>query len=242
MSYEKKFLLKLFKSGSWININNTNFLDQLTELANDSFGKDTFEGYMASLLIYHQLCEEMVLVLLDESYFYIQCSLYPVKFEKEINRKKMMFGQCLGLLADTIDFPGKRNIICKFESFNIKRNKIAHELTKFNSTDEIKDQVIDIKDEYLKIWNSFCESHEWFINEFRSFQGNNKWDTILVQYEKDIIKIKEELNQQEENSKLLKELKEKEQLVYILDENYRRVIRSWDQLKKVVALHGQPSN
>ena len=44
-------------------------LDELNELADKAFEKKTIEGYLASVLIYHQLTEEFIRILIESSTF-----------------------------------------------------------------------------------------------------------------------------------------------------------------------------
>ncbi len=66
----------------------SDFLKELNELADASFAKGTVEGYLAALLIYHQLCEEFLRVLVKTSHFYVQCALFPQQIEDKKLRKR----------------------------------------------------------------------------------------------------------------------------------------------------------
>ena len=58
MEYEQSILKKLKEhTGDWIEFDRPDFLDDLNNLADEFLNKDTIEGYLAALLIYHQLSE-----------------------------------------------------------------------------------------------------------------------------------------------------------------------------------------
>lgn len=63
MAYKDDILIKLEDSNKWPGFERPEFLDELNELADSSFEKKTIEGYLASVLIYHQLTEELIRIL-----------------------------------------------------------------------------------------------------------------------------------------------------------------------------------
>lgn len=78
-------------------------------LADDVLSKDTKEGYLVALLIYHQVCKEMIRLLLDDAHFFIQLSIFPG--EMTFPKKSIaMFGQILDELKSTASFDGKDNL------------------------------------------------------------------------------------------------------------------------------------
>jgi hypothetical protein len=56
MEYEQSILRRLKEhTVDWCAFDRPEFLDDLNELADECFNKNTVEGYLAALLIYHQL-------------------------------------------------------------------------------------------------------------------------------------------------------------------------------------------
>jgi hypothetical protein len=64
MNYKIELISTIRDSDTWPSFERPDFLDELDEIANQAFSKNTIEGYLASLLIYHQLSEEMIRLLL----------------------------------------------------------------------------------------------------------------------------------------------------------------------------------
>jgi hypothetical protein len=80
MSYERELIITVRDSDKWPSFERGDFLDELDTIANEALSKNTVEGYPASLLIFHQLREEMVRLLLKDAQFFIQLSVFPAKF------------------------------------------------------------------------------------------------------------------------------------------------------------------
>lgn len=79
MTYQEEFLSKITDDKKWPQFNNPNFLRELQLFADGLFvkdNKDNTEGYLAALLIYHQLCEEIVKKLIEcSNFFYTMCDI-----------------------------------------------------------------------------------------------------------------------------------------------------------------------
>ena len=112
MAYQDDLIHLIKDSNKWPSFDRPDFLIELNVLADDALSKNTIEGYLAALLIYHQLCEEMVRLLLDDAHFFIQLSVFPseITFPK---KNKAMFGQILDELKSTVSFEGKDDFIKK---------------------------------------------------------------------------------------------------------------------------------
>ncbi len=118
------FREQINNSDYWPGFENPDHLDDLNEIADDAFKKNSIEGYLAALLIYHQLCEEMAKLLIEDSKFFIKASIYPAEIQFTKNNKTM-FGRTIEQLKETIDFQEKDLFIKKCENFNQIRNSLA---------------------------------------------------------------------------------------------------------------------
>lgn len=94
MTYTEDILVKLEDSNKWPGFKNPKFLEELNVLADSAFKKKTLEGYLASVLIYHQLTEELIRILIESSTFYIQLCVFPQEFQNR-KLKNKMFGQLI---------------------------------------------------------------------------------------------------------------------------------------------------
>lgn len=98
MTYQEKLCLRIGNIEKWPKFERLDFLTDLNEIADKMNLKGTDEGYLASLLIYHQLCEEMIKKLIECSDFFMQCAIFPKEIQTTNLAKKNMFGQLLSSL------------------------------------------------------------------------------------------------------------------------------------------------
>lgn len=163
------FIDQIFDSENWPGFDSPEHLNDLNQLADESFEKHTIEGYLAALFIYHQLCEEMAKLLIEDSRFFIKASIYPAEIEFSSDNK-IMFGRTIGQLKEAIDFDKKELFIQKCHSFNQVRNSLAHGLTKQTSIDDVKIKLEKIKEIFDGIFELFDSAHDWFRLCFKDFR------------------------------------------------------------------------
>jgi hypothetical protein len=169
MSYKDDLLASVNNAENWPAFEKPSFLDELDDIADVAFAKNTIEGYLASLLIYHQLCDEMVRLLLKDAQFFIQLSIFPA----EINfpeKKRLMFGQLIDELKSTMSFNGKDEFIEKCLKLNKSRVDIVHGLTKYQALSEIEKQASAVQKLYYEIFELFDDIHDWFRLCFKDFK------------------------------------------------------------------------
>ena len=179
MNYAKDLIMTIQDSDRWSYFERPDFLVELDEVANKAFSKDSIEGYLASLLIYHQLCEEMVRLLLRDAQFFIQLSVFPAEILFP-EKSKPMFGQLIGELKATISFEGKDEFITKCTELNEHRIDIVHRLTKRSSLVDLKAQISQVKKLYDEIYELFDDIHDWFRACFKDFKKD-----IFIDYSVD---------------------------------------------------------
>lgn len=160
---------KILDRNNWPDFENPDHLDELAQIADTAFDKETVEGYLAALLIYHQLCDEMSKLLLECSHFFIQLSTHPTDVKFKI-KKDVMSGRLLTDLEHTLEFDGKYEFIRKNRELNSLRNKIVHGLTKHTSLNELKNKLENIQELYGIIFALFVQSHDWFNLCFKDFK------------------------------------------------------------------------
>jgi len=149
-------------------------------LADDALGKNTIECYLTALLIYHQICEEMIRLLLDDAHFFIQLSIFPseITFPK---KNKAMFGQILDELKSTVSFDGKDDFIKKCGEINTLRIEIVHKLTGQSTLESIKSQLEKIRILFNEIYQLFDAAHDTWRVTFKDFRKDIDWDEYLTE-------------------------------------------------------------
>jgi hypothetical protein len=158
------------------------FLDELDEVANEALLKNSVEGYLASLLIFHQLCEEMAKLLLQDAQFFVQLAVFPAEISFP-EKKRLMFGQLINELKSTISFDGKNEFIEKCMELNKHRIDIVHHLTKRSSLADLKIQLLKVKELYDEIYKLFEDAHDWFRLCFKDFRKDVFTDYSLDEFQ-----------------------------------------------------------
>ena len=145
MDYLEEIVDRIKNSDKWPEFERPDFLEELNELADVAVSKRTIEGYLAAVLIYQQLTEEMIRLLLKDHQFYIQLSVFPaeMKFPK---KRKEMFGRIIEDLKNTVTIDdSKFEIISLANGLNQIRIELVHGITKVPDLNQIEDKVIDAK-------------------------------------------------------------------------------------------------
>src|SRR5262245_10842411 len=88
------------------------FLLRLENIARRAMAKRTIEGTLAAIVIYHQLVEEMLRLLVRDCEVYLQLAAFPAELRFPV-RRKQMFGQIQQSLKDSMEFPLKSRILMR---------------------------------------------------------------------------------------------------------------------------------
>lgn len=169
MTYEKNIRQRINSAELWPNFESPNFLDTLDELAEESLEKNTVEGALASVLIYHQLSDEMLRLLLQCAQFFIQLSLYPAEMTFP-ERKRKMFGQLIDEVKNTMSFANKVEILELATLLNKHRIDLVHKLASRQTLDDIISQAIEVKEIYEQLHTKFEDAHDAFNLAFKDFR------------------------------------------------------------------------
>lgn len=172
--YCREIAERIINRARWPNFDRPNFLSELNGIADDSFLHDTIEGYLGALLIYHQLAEEMLKLLLDDAQFLIQLRLYPtpIRFQQ---RRRQTFGNLLDGLESTLDFELKSEIIEYARGLNDRRIRLVHGLTRESSAENIAEDVRWIKSSFNLLLEHFLRAHHSFLQQFEAEQSRRNW-------------------------------------------------------------------
>jgi hypothetical protein len=144
MNYQNEVLGKLEKSNCWPYFQKPETIQELHDLAGHIYSKETMEGYLASMLIYHQLIEEMTKILIECSTFFVQLSVFPSEFKaRSLDRK--MFGQLIEELNQGVVNNETLAYIKKCKDFNKTRIDMVHKLTLKTSLSIASQEIKGIK-------------------------------------------------------------------------------------------------
>ncbi len=109
-TYLPRILEKIQHRDQWPDFERHEFLTDLKEIADDSFSQNTTAGSLSALLIYHQLLQEMIILLILDAEFYLQLTVFPEQIDIPI-KKKAMFGELVSELERTVNFGQKAEFI-----------------------------------------------------------------------------------------------------------------------------------
>jgi hypothetical protein len=158
----RRDLLDLIRADTkWPYFDRPDFLNELNTLADDCFSKGTVEGYLASLLIYHQLCEELLKVLIRTSHFYLQCTVFPMQIEDK-KLEKVTFGQLITEYEKCVQSKGSKDLINKCNQLNRIRINMVHRITLKTSLSAISQQTQLTKSLFEDIWGLFDSIYDGF--------------------------------------------------------------------------------
>ena len=178
MNYKTDLIKKISNSTNWPDFERANFLDELDEICNQAFDKGTIEGYLASLLIYQQLSEEIIKQLLKDAQFFIQLSVFPAEIQF-LEKQRLTFGQVIDEFKTTISFQNKNEIISACQELNKHRIEFVHGLTKRTSLKDIGQQVSKVRDLYIEIYKLSTQAHDNFRLSFKDFKKDIDWNDYL---------------------------------------------------------------
>lgn len=171
MTYTEDILVKLEDSNKWPGFKNPKFLEELNVLADSAFKKKTLEGYLASVLIYHQLTEELIRILIESSTFYIQLCVFPQEFQNR-KLKNKMFGQLILELNQLILDKDIHLLVEKVNNLNLLRIEIVHKLTTSETIKKIRKQCEKVQFIFNEIWKIFTVIYDRYRVTFKDFKKN----------------------------------------------------------------------
>lgn len=175
MTYQGELFHRITHIEKWPEFERLNFLTDLNVIADKAYAKKTIEGYLAALLIYHQLCEEMIKKLIECSNFFIQCAIFPNEI-KTIELKNKMFGQLLNELEKGAVNKKIKTFIEKCKNLNALRIKMVHKITLKSSIEDISKQSIGSKKYFDEILDLFSEIHNEYEAIFHDYcKNSNGW-------------------------------------------------------------------
>ena len=167
--YQREFLTKLRGSDAWPALQRGDFLQTLNDFADRAVATHTTEGYLAAFLVYQQLVEEMVKVLVDCSTFLIQCSVFPLEYRgPKVSRK--MFGQLLVELEVGVTDEHTTRLLSKCRTLNDLRIRMVHKITLKESLTDIKRRASQAKRLFDEIFTLYDQIYDDFLLAFKDYK------------------------------------------------------------------------
>jgi len=170
MSYHSD-LLKRIERTDWPEFQRNGFLYELHELANEMHSQKSVAGYLASFLIYQQLCEEIVRLLIGCSDLFLQCQVFPQEFKpKKLDSKT--FGQLIVELENGVCDKQTYDLIKKCKELNALRIRMVHRITLKTSVRDIERQAKSAKRIYDQIYKLFDKVRDQYNVTFGKYDAD----------------------------------------------------------------------
>ncbi len=166
--YERQLRSRLDDADQWPAFSSGTFLDRLEKIASRAMMNGTTEGCVAAILIYHQLVEEMLRLLIRDAQFLIQLAVFPSHIALH-EKRKQVFGQLQQELRDLVDFGGKSRFLVKIDQINSIRIGIVHKLTQRGSLGELTRETRRANRLYDNAFGIFDQAHDDFRVTFHSY-------------------------------------------------------------------------
>jgi hypothetical protein len=179
-------LERLLDDSQWPTYRNSGQHSRLSELAQEAYDRNTFDGYLSFVLMTSQACEDFARILLKNAQFTLQICLAIQGFGWHFPKKqtgdsldKFMFGQLLDMLDHSVDFDQKKEFIDACKELSAVRNHLVHELDKGISLPDIKKLAEKCETLRGQIIDEFNGADEHFGYFFLEIVRDSAWNTLL---------------------------------------------------------------
>jgi len=178
MSYLRTLIDRIRDRDQWPDFDRPYFLDELNSIADEAYESRSIHGYLAALLVYHQLTEEMLRLLLQYSEFFVQLELAPTEIHFPIP-EKAMFGRLIEAAKSAIEFEHKAELLALAQSINRGRIELVHGLTKQETAEVIGEKVEAVKAHFEEFYAKFIDAQDWFLLCFKDLRKDKDWEELL---------------------------------------------------------------
>lgn len=179
MPYLDSLITRIKDHSQWPDFDRPHYLGELNTIADEAYESNTVHGYLAALLIYHQLTEEVLRLLLQYSEFFVQLNLAPIEIHFPIP-EKAMFGRILDAAKASMEFENKKELLSLAQSINQGRIELVHGLTKQESPAAIGQKAQQVKKQFDAFFTLFAESQDWFLSCLKDIRKDRDWDELLA--------------------------------------------------------------
>ena len=150
-------------------------------IADDSYSKGTTEGYLAAAIIYHQLTEKILLMLITYSDLYVQAKIYPEKIDT-FYQDLDSFGQLMKRHKTTVGFSKKSKILKNANELNKYRVQLVHKMDELKHEDNIDIISKKIRDNFEAIFRDWKDAMKWFYKQLDLLKSQTKWKKLFEKY------------------------------------------------------------
>lgn len=168
-AYERQLRARLKDSTRWPEFERPDFLERLETTAERALAKRSVEGQLAAILIYHQLVEEILRLLIEDSRLLVQAALRPWRIEFS-SKARQTFGQVQQELRHAVDFPRKERLLVLADSLNAVRIAVVHRLARRGSLAGLARDARKARGLYRALFDIFDQAHDGFRVDLHGFR------------------------------------------------------------------------
>jgi hypothetical protein len=172
--YAASLVARVRNSDAWPGVALLENFNDLQAQASAALEKGTLEGNLAAILLMHQIAEESLKVLDEDSIFYIQIKLYPYPY-LPVRAPKRMFGQIIKDMASTVWFKNKNHICERAGKLNDLRVPIVHGLIAPGAMRGVEKSAKMAWEIYKSFSWHALETHRDFHGTFADYQDDEHW-------------------------------------------------------------------
>lgn len=181
MNYEEKLVRSVKNPDGYLGFDDPSSLSYLDGIADDSYHKGTTEGYFTAAIIYHQLTEKILFMLVTYSDLFVQAKIYPEKFDTS-HQDLDSFGKLMKRHATTVVFSKKSKILKNAVEINKFRIQLVHKMHELRHEDNIDSLSKKIRDNFESIFSDWKDAMKWFYRQLDLLRSQAMWQELFEKY------------------------------------------------------------
>lgn len=146
-------------------------IGNLIRIGNESFKKETIEGYLASILMFHQVIEESMKVLIRLSDLLLKAHIWPDEINYTFIEERKMFGDIIRELERSIRFKRIDEYINNCRELNKIRIDFVHKLTKIDFS-QIENEAKRYQDLFIQTMVLYYEGEQHHVRMLSDLKEN----------------------------------------------------------------------
>lgn len=165
--YERELRKRLADSDSWPAFPNPDFASRLERVGLRALERRSTDGDVTAIVIFHQLAEQMLRVLVADTQFFLVVSAMPtpVTFHEP---RRQTFGDVLQRVRFGVEFRRKDSLLSLAEALNNIRNDVAHRLLQRETLAGLRRDAQRARSLFKRIFSIYDTAHDEFRIAFHS--------------------------------------------------------------------------
>lgn len=171
---------------SWPGFKDEDRLQELDDLASEALDRESSDGYLAYVLITHQLCDELLRLLIAHTRFALRLMVVPNGFDIKFSAKeddgdleRLMTGQLITVLEHSLEFDEKEEFLKLCREMSEIRNKLTHELARKVDLAKLEATTDKYRAKYKRAEELFFDANDNFRLLYKDSKKDDSWDWML---------------------------------------------------------------